>query len=300
MKKIKRRSALRCLSQWASLSALATSGVSATAMGAVVYHHGPGLSFPIQLPGESSIRFLQGGGLGYTDGESFTDGIAHRNAYVATRTQYSQISGVQFGGRYANRGQTFKQVVVGSNVIRVMQHQAFLEENEVAHATTKFPNLSAIRARWLSFVQGLRYTRLSVDMQRIVLDTFSNYQRSAGGNTTSFVAGIDWLVDAYRCWPEGTACGPGGYSDEYELFRFPVGSRLDYGWLELSLTDDPLGGSPQFTPIAYAYDTSGRLIPAGYTGIPEPGQLPLALSALSLGAIGLRELRKHRRKPAAA
>ena len=112
--------------------------------------------------------------------------------------------------------------------------------------------------------------------------------------STSFFAGINWLVNLYRCWPEGIACGPGGFSDEYELFRFPVGSHFDYGWLELSLDASPYGGAVELTPIAYAYETSGRPIPAGYTGIPEPPQLPLALSALAFGAIGLREWRNRR------
>ena len=90
-----------------------------------------------------------------------------------------------------------------------------------------------------------------------------------------------------------------GYGDQYALFRFSVGPQTDYGWLELDLGINPYG-YPIVTTVAYAYDTSGKPIPAGYTGIPEPAQLPVALSALSLGAIGLREWRKSRRKHTAA
>ena len=164
----KRKLALARLSQWASLSALATSGVSMSAMGAVIYHHGPGLSLPIPLPGGNAIRYLQGGGPGYTDSFSFGAGIFTRHAFIATRTQYAQVSGVQFGGKYANRGQTFKQVGAGSSVICAVQHQAFRSEFEGGHATANFPNLSAIRVEWLSFVQGLRSTFLSTDIRRIV------------------------------------------------------------------------------------------------------------------------------------
>ena len=262
-------------------------------MGAVIYHHGPSLSFPLRLPGGSSIEFLQGGGGGFTDSASFQNGITQRFENIFTQTQYWQISGVQFGRNDAKRGQTFKQVGTGSSVIRAWRRQAFLNEAEYAHATANFPNLSAIRARWLSFVQGLRSTRILTDVRRTVLGSSSHYQRSLNGNTTSFGGGVAWLVNAYRCWPQSTACGPGGYSNDYELFRFPVGSHFDYGWLELSLNWD---NGPYLTPVAYAYDTSGKPIPAGYTGIPEPRELPLALSALTLGALGLRDWRKSRTK----
>ncbi len=85
-----------------------------------------------------------------------------------------------------------------------------------------------------------------------------------------------------------------GYGDQYALFRFSVGSQTDYGWLELDLGPSGYPADPVVSTLAYAYDTSGKRIPAGYTGIPEPPRLPLALSALTLGAIGLREWRNRR------
>jgi hypothetical protein len=82
-----------------------------------------------------------------------------------------------------------------------------------------------------------------------------------------------------------------GSGKQYALFRFDVGSQTDYGWLELQLGN--IGDSAPFIRlIGYAYDTSGKPIPAG--AIPEPKHLPLALGALALGAVGLREWRKKR------
>jgi hypothetical protein len=66
----------------------------------------------------------------------------------------------------------------------------------------------------------------------------------------------------------------------YTLFRFDVGSQTDCGWLKLAL-GNPGGDKPFIKAIGYAYDTSGKPI-------------PLALSALALGAIGVREWRKKR------
>lgn len=81
--------------------------------------------------------------------------------------------------------------------------------------------------------------------------------------------------------------------DQYALFRFNIGSQVDYGWIEF----DELNGrgtGPYFQLVGYAYDTSGQAIRAGE--VPEPPHVPLALSALSFGAIGVREWRKNRKQ----
>ncbi len=96
--------------------------------------------------------------------------------------------------------------------------------------------------------------------------------------------------------------GPGNFSHEYALFRFPVGAGYDYGWIELSGfvsngqgPDNSLG--PRLTVESWAYDTSGAPIHAGDTGsaVPEPGSFALTgLAALSLGAAGMRRWRAAR------
>jgi hypothetical protein len=77
----------------------------------------------------------------------------------------------------------------------------------------------------------------------------------------------------------------------YALFRFTVGAQTDYGWLELNL-GNPSGSAPFINIVGYAYDTTGKPIKAG--DVPEPQRLPVALGALALGAIGLKEWRKKR------
>ena len=99
------------------------------------------------------------------------------------------------------------------------------------------------------------------------------------------------LINGYR-HTAVTSYSPASYSNQFALFRFDVGSQTDYGWLELSLRNG-FDTGPIVDVIGYAYDTSGKPIPAG--AVPEPKHLPLALAALALGAIGVRELRaKHK------
>ena len=89
---------------------------------------------------------------------------------------------------------------------------------------------------------------------------------------------------------------PGSFQRQYALFSFtdPATSQPDYGWLEMSAYMSSRGG-PRVTVIAAAYDPSGNPLPAGAGApIPEPQRLPIALGALALGAIGVREWRKKR------
>ena len=285
MRKIKSRSALRRLSQWASLSALATSGVSATAMGAVIYHHGPGLTFPIALPGGNKIRtqrsFDSREGSLTNGGPSF---FSRRSGATLRETAF--VSGVQFGAVPANKGQTFNQVGPGTGFL-VAHHQKIVSGIFREFHLSPYIKLSTLKALKTQFFP---FAGESGNPYLVSLYRHATYLRSSvDGKTTG-------LVESAHLWLEVPT--PPGFSDEYELFRFPVGSHFDYGWLELSLYN--FGPAPDFIPIAYAYNTSGKPIPAGYTGIPEPAQLPVALSALSLGAIGLREWRKSRRKHTAA
>ena len=106
-------------------------------------------------------------------------------------------------------------------------------------------------------------------------------QRTAGGSTLHFGN------------PNGTF---------YKLFAFVTpSSSIDFGWVKLNESLSSTSG-PDVKIEGIAYDTSGALIAAGDTGqapTPEPSTAALAgLSALALGATGLRRWRKVR-KPAA-
>jgi hypothetical protein len=85
----------------------------------------------------------------------------------------------------------------------------------------------------------------------------------------------------------------------YLSFRFAPtpGGPFDYGWIELGGFGTPYGGA--FVTIdEYAYDLSGAQLPNGQTfsSVPEPSPaLALAaLSALALGAAGVRRLKALR------
>lgn len=81
-------------------------------------------------------------------------------------------------------------------------------------------------------------------------------------------------------------------SRPYFLFRFNDNGSTLYGWGQLSEFIDTSG--PEVTLVDYAYDTTGAFLPAGTTGapVPEPAEtIPLALSALVLGAAGVRRWR---------
>jgi hypothetical protein len=70
-----------------------------------------------------------------------------------------------------------------------------------------------------------------------------------------------------------------------------AGTHLDYGWLKLEFTDDPVTGLPAtLTAIAYGIQTDGGHIDAGET--PEPDTMALAL--LASGATGVAALRRRR------
>jgi hypothetical protein len=95
-------------------------------------------------------------------------------------------------------------------------------------------------------------------------------------------------------------------TDKYLLFRW-VGGGLPhpvYGWAQLSVT---LGGGgypsgPDVTVVDYAYDITGAQIPAGYRGKAldgDEGEFERSgLSALSLGAAGVRSWRAARQAEA--
>ena len=91
---------------------------------------------------------------------------------------------------------------------------------------------------------------------------------------------------------------PNNFSNKYLAFEFmdsTPGGGIRFGWVGISLANGNLS-NPQFpnvTITGYAYDNTGAQIPMGATPpIPEPGSL--ALTALALGAVGVRSWRRHR------
>jgi hypothetical protein len=98
---------------------------------------------------------------------------------------------------------------------------------------------------------------------------------------------------------DGVRATPGSYNDKYLLFEFkdstqPPGSQMRYGWVELSLANNPGNDAhPDIAIEGYAWDTTGAAIATGQ--VPEPSATALlALGALTAGAKGLRSWRKNR------
>jgi hypothetical protein len=90
----------------------------------------------------------------------------------------------------------------------------------------------------------------------------------------------------------------GHHGDFYELFAFRKSSNAqeEYGWILLNENLSSTAG-PDVTVKGIAFDNSGATIAAGAT--PEPSTAALAsLSALALGAVGLRRWRAVRRQAA--
>jgi hypothetical protein len=85
----------------------------------------------------------------------------------------------------------------------------------------------------------------------------------------------------------------GSSPNGYFLFRFLDNGNPLYGWAQLSVSFGH-GTSPDaYRLVDYAYDTTGAKIGAGeLPSVPEPAEtIPLALSALVLGAAGVRRWR---------
>jgi len=93
-------------------------------------------------------------------------------------------------------------------------------------------------------------------------------------------------------------------TDRFLLFRF-TGGKLPhaiYGWAHLKVTLPGNFVGPDVTLVSYAYDLTGAQIPAGYRGKALDGDEAeyerSGLSALSLGAAGVRSWRAARQADA--
>jgi len=264
--------------RWASLSALASAALAASGSSgeaAIIYHPTPGFGAPGSLPltGNNSIFLFRSG----TPFHLVTGTIRSRLRLgfgFNTTSTHVNARGAQFRvtqGLVAvtGKGRTFNMVGTGvSNYPTIAAHR---HRSDSAFGTALFFSGSGKGVKrplnlYSSFVErvlGRRYFTTSHGRKATSV-SFSAYRRSTTNN-------------------------PSSYSKEYALFRFNVGPQTDYGWLELSVGFDP---DSDVDILGYAYDTNGKPLPAG--DVPEPKHLPLALGALALGAIGVREWRKKR------
>jgi hypothetical protein len=289
------------LRRWASLSALTSAAIAAgstSGEAAIIYHglHGVGPNAVAPLPGGnwlsvSGARFASGTGYDYNT--HFRYGRKSNVKTIFTRawvTHYERgtvrAGGVSFRTKaataprgqaliaLAKKGQTFRQVGVGagSGLLGFSGYKTGAFVGRYWHLYGPPVFASAHDHRYKTVGNGFRReTRERV---------FRNVHDGVGSS-------------GFTRYTQQTRYTLAGYGKEYALFTFDVGSQTDYGWLELSL-----GGSfgPLVRLIGYAYDTTGQPISAG--AIPEPKHLPLALGALALGAIGVREWRAKRKAAA--
>jgi hypothetical protein len=298
-----RRTSVR-LRRWASLSALASAALAASSgsgEAAIIYQaaHGVGPGAILPLPGGNQ-RALVGRGNSFLihlttfpkaffgpkgnlktlveqgaqvilgpDGSLYAGGVAfRRRAGTAFRPPIA----------FAGPGQTFNQVGSGVGSARLGYHT----RGGTKDLINVFYNYGP-RLHHFPFWSRRNYQSFG--------PTFRHKVRvRTGGSTINGAGSVSFARSSYR-----THYSLIGYGTQYALFSFDVGSQTDYGWLELSLGGVP-GSEPFIRAIGYAYDTSGKPIPAGAIAgaIPEPKHLPLALGALALGAVGVREWRKKR------
>lgn len=123
---------------------------------------------------------------------------------------------------------------------------------------------------------------------------FQNTIATAVGQLLRSGGVFDQTTTVY-VYPFQTASAKGQSFDVTIGFRFEIDGALHYGWVDMELAgQDAFGpGTAAFVRIEdWAYnDVAGAPINAGQ--IPEPGTAAVGLSALALGAAGLRRLRKR-------
>jgi hypothetical protein len=281
--------------RWASLSALASAALAASSgsgEAAIIFHQagGVGPNAFLPLPGNNQIsmtRLLFGAG-GASDSTHFSiigpkghfQGIGQKSFFAQFHSGTVNLNGVSFRksrGAIAltGKGRTFNQVGSGVGFGRLA--------NLIANTTNKFAQgiyLYGPHPRILPPWSRRNYNASNTYFrQKVRVHTNASLTHHGTGN-----------IRFYQT-KQSTRYDLPARGNQFALFRFDIGAQTDYGWLELGLGN--LGDrKPFIRAIGYAYDTTGKPIKAG--AVPEPQHLPLALSALALGAIGVREWRKKR------
>lgn len=267
------------LQRWASLSALASAAVAAGAGSAeatIIYHATPGLTAPgsLALPGGKSI-FLN---------EIQSRWGSTQSIYVGNRR--GAFSSRNTSVRASARGAAFR--AVGSQLALAKKGQTF---NKVGTGIALEPTIGARLHRsdfsagtaWFPYPNGRSVYRV------LSGSPFVGWIENTRGRFYGTRYGQNYTFIQFSAYNRSTPLDFPNYNDKYALFRFDLDSQTDYGWLELSVGG---GQYPFVNVLGYAYQTNGKPIKAG--DVPEPQRLPVALGALALGAIGLKEWRKKR------
>jgi hypothetical protein len=280
--------------RWASLSALASAALAASSgsgEATIIYHaaHGVGPNASLPLPNNSILLSRRSRSrTGFPSSPVFRTYFGPKG-----RPKTHLLRGFLFtgnNGTVSARGVSFRRTRRSNDIAFAEKGQTF---NQVGSAAGSYGRLATLHhAR--DVVQGLAFYNYGPRPHRFPrhFSGFSNFSDSAFRQKVQ--VRIDYQGSRRISYSQSlvrTGYSFVGSGKQYALFRFDVGSQTDYGWLELQLGN--IGDSAPFIRlIGYAYDTSGKPIPAG--AIPEPKHLPLALGALALGAVGLREWRKKR------
>jgi hypothetical protein len=258
------------------LASAAVAAGSGSAEATIVYHATPGLTAPgsLALPGGNSIALnLTRSRWGTTDSVYVGNrrgAFSSRNTLVKASARGAAFRAVGSQLALAKKGQTFNKVgtrIVGEPTIGTRLHQS-----EFSAGTAWFP-----------YPKGRSVFRVLSGYP------FSNWVENKLGSFYGTRSGQSYTFIRFSAYSRTTRLDFPNYNDKYALFRFDVGGQADYGWLELSV-----GGGlyPGVNVLGYAYQTNGKPIKAG--DVPEPQRLPVALGALALGAIGVKEWRKKR------
>lgn len=265
--------------RWASLSALASAAVAAGAGSAeatIVYHATPGLTAPgsLALPGGKSISLNM----------SQSRWGSSQSIYVGNRR--GRFSSRNTSVRASARGAAFR--AIGSQLALAKKGQTF---NKVGTGIASEPTIGlrvhrsdfSAGTAWFPSPQGRSVSRV------LTGSPFEGWAERTLGRFYGTRSGQNYTFIGFSAYNRSTPLDFPNYNDKYALFRFDLDGQTDYGWLELSVG----GGQYPFVDVlGYAYQTNGKPIKAG--DVPEPQHLPVALGALALGAIGLKEWRKKR------
>jgi hypothetical protein len=187
---------------------------------------------------------------------------------------------------------------VNENVTHAAHHFSF---------TTSLPGVNQIKAVAALAGVGSQIDLSVVGNAYLKIHPLSNGSGSKFPQVVKSPAGPQWSTIAGSTGRKGliatgdenstASFGYTKFTDGYFAFKFvdSLNGQTDYGWIETTLTS--ANHYLSLDVIGYAYDASGAQIPMGAlpntTPVPEPSATVAlaALSALTLGAAGMRRLK---------